>query len=148
MAVQTTPFKASGTTLSYKVSPASVYTALAQLVNFDEGGRAIAPIDTTTLTATVKTSIPSILDNGELTFTVYDVPGESTGAQLVTLTATPEVCAWQIQYPDGSSPTTGTTDAFSAFLTNYAPKGFAVDGTPTVDVTIKITGAITRTAGS
>jgi hypothetical protein len=148
MAIKTSAFSAAGATLGYNLGGSSTYTNLTQLISFDESGRAVAKIETTLLASTVKTSLPSIPDNGEVTFKAYDVPGDATNVELRTMLATPIVAAWRIQYPDGSSSTTGSTDVFSAYLTNLAPGGFAIDGTPILDLTLQITGAIVFTAGS
>lgn len=148
MAVDTEASGSAGTTLGYKIGAATVFTLLSQVIDLDLSGITVAPIPTTKLASTVKTYIPSIPDPGEVTFSVYDVAGDATVAQLRTLIGTPAVVSWQVMAPDGTSSTTGSTIVFSGFLTNYAPGGYAIDGTPIANVTIQITGAVTFTAGT
>lgn len=149
MAILTSPFKASGTTLGFKLtSGGATYTSVGELKNFDTGGTDIATIDTSILSSTAKTFIPSIPDNGDVTFSVFLVPGDATVVQLQAWSQSPAVAYWQIQLPDGATATTGTTITFAAFLTNFTAKGFEVDGSPMVDVTLKVTGGVTMTAGT
>lgn len=148
MPVETSAFNAAGTTLGYKIGSASVYTNIAQLVEFEESGISIDPIETTLLASTIKTYIAGIPDPGEITLTVYNVPGDAGVAALKGLANTGTTCSWQVQYPDGSSPTTGTTETFSGFVMNFGAKGFTVNDTPTAEVTIKISGLITTTTGT
>jgi hypothetical protein len=153
----TTPFKASGTTFGFcatlPITGSSVYTPIGELKNFDTGGTDIAVIDTTLLVSTAKTKIPSIPDNGDVTFSVFLVPGLATVVQLQAWSQSPATVAWQIQLPDGTPPVgsaapTGTTITFMAFLSNYAAKGFEVDGSPMADVTLTISGGVTMTPGT
>jgi hypothetical protein len=148
MAVKTTAFSGAGATLSYKIGSASTFTNIAQLVDFEEGGTKVDDIETTLLSSTAKTFIPSIPDSGDITLTIYQVPGDPGDIQLRTLVNTPQVIAWQIQYPDGTSPTTGSTETFSGYVNSYAPKGFAIGEKLTADIGIKISGLITPTTGS
>lgn len=148
MSVKTSAFGAAGTTLGYKIGGASVYTPVAQLVEMDEDGIKIDAIETTLLAGTIKTYIPSIPDPGTISFTIYNVPGDAGVAELRTLVNTPQVVAWQIQYPDGTSPTTGSTEQFSGFLTGFAAKGFKIGETPTAEITMQVSGLIVLTPGS
>jgi hypothetical protein len=148
MPAKTSALNAAGTTLSYKLVGASTFTAVAQLVDFEEDGIATDDIETTLLNATIKTYIPSIPDPGGLTLTIYNVPADPGVIALKGMANAPSVVQWQIMYPDGSSPTTGTTETFSGYVNNFSEKGFAIGETPTADVGIKISGLITTTTGS
>ena len=57
MAVKTSAFSGAGSILSYKVGAATVFTPLAQLVDFEEGGVTIDDIETTLLSSTGKTGL-------------------------------------------------------------------------------------------
>lgn len=148
MAVLDTPFKASGTTLSSHALPTGSFVVIAFLIDLELGGITTAEIDTTVLTAVVKTNMPSIPASGDLTFSVFYVPGDTGVQSLITQATTPTIAVYQIQTPDGSSSTTGSSAVFNAWVSSFAPKGFAIDGSPTADVTLTITGAITFTPGT
>lgn len=148
MAVQTSPFKAAGTTLSSKATSGGTYAPQGQLIDLEYGGVTTGEIDTTILAATVKTNIPSIPDSGDLTLSTFYVPGDTTVESLATQANAPTIQYWQIQCPDGSSPTTGSTATFNAWVSSFAPKGFTVDGSPVADVTLRITGAVTYAVGT
>jgi hypothetical protein len=148
MSVSTEPLHAGGTTLSYKIGAATAFTALGQVADISLGGIKIPEIKTSKLSSTVHTSIPSIVDPGDVKFSMYYVPGDAGVQAIQGLATTPAIVAWQIQSPDGASETTGSTITFSAFVTDFAPKDYKIDGTPMVDVSLKITGAIAFAAGS
>lgn len=149
MPIQTSPLRSSGTTLGYKLtSAATTYTVFGFVDSIDFGGVSVSPIDVTVLASTFKTYIPSIPDPGDLTFSIKYIPGDAGTVEIQNLAFTPAVVFFQVQLTDGSSPTTGTTLAFQGFVSNFAPKGFAVDGSPAADCTVQITGPITVTVGT
>jgi hypothetical protein len=148
MSLKTTAMSGAGATLGYKIGSGSTYTVIDQLIDFEEGGTEVDDIETTLLSSTTKTFIPSIPDPGDVTLTVFNIPGNTAIAALRGLINSPQVISWQIMYPDGSSPTTGSTETFNGYLNSFAPKGFAIGEKMTADLGIKISGPITPAAGS
>jgi Lambda phage tail tube protein, TTP len=148
MTVKMSAFSGAGATLSYKIGGASVFTPVGQLVEFEEGGTSVDDIETTLLSSLAKSFIPSIPDSGDISLTVQQVPGDTTVAELRTLVNTPQVVAWQIMYPDGTTLPTGSTETFAGYVNSYAPKGFVIGEAVTADIGIKITGLITSTPGT
>ena len=102
------PSNAAGTTLSYKIPPVSAFVPIGPLQETSGPSESVAKIDTTYLSAGIKTYIPSIPDPGEITFTVFAVQSDATVLALQGLIAAPKVVHWQLQANDGSSPTTGS----------------------------------------
>jgi hypothetical protein len=145
MSAPDVPYSGAGATFGIKVPPAAVYTVLAQVIELEPPKVSIDKIDTTVLSSKVMTSIPSIVDNGETTFSIMYIPTDAGVAMLLPLTTAPLVVGWQITLPDGTSPATGTTLAFSGFISSWEPKGFAIGDKAVADVTITVTGAVTTT---
>lgn len=141
MAVIDTPQSGAGATLAYKIGAASVFTVVALLVDMEEDGISTDDVETTLLSSTVKTFVPSIPDPGGVTFTVRNVPTDTTLSALRGLANAPQVVAWQIKYPD-STTGSGTTEDFSGYINSFAAKGFAIGESLTADISIKISGLI------
>lgn len=144
MPAQTTPFKAAGSTLGYKLTSGGTdYLPVGQLTSLDPGSTEIDEIDTTLLAASAMSSIPAIPDNGEVTFKSFYVPGDPAIEALEALAATPAVIYWQIQLPNGSSATTGTAFQFRAWLKSLKRNTLDVKSTPTCDVSLRVTEGVT-----
>lgn len=148
MAVNDTPSNAAGTTLSYKIGAASTFSPVATLQETSGPSESVAKIDTTYLSAEIKTYIPSIPDPGEVSFTIFAVYGDAAFIALAALVAAPQVASWQLQANDGTSPTTGSTATFRGFLTKFDEKDYKIDGTPVADITLQVSGTVTRTPGT
>jgi len=140
----TVPFKAAGSTLGYKLtSGALAYLPIATLISMEPGGADIEEIDTSVLSSTAMTSIPAIPDNGEVTFKAFYIPDNPAIAEGEALAASPAVIYWQIQLPNGASPTTGTTLSFAGWLKSLKRNTLDIKSSPTCDVTIRVSGGVT-----
>jgi Lambda phage tail tube protein, TTP len=142
--VKTSAFHAAGTSIGFNVTSAgSTYTSVGQLADLSFGGLTVPEIDTTLLSSVVRTSIPGLPDSGDVTFNIFYVPSDTGVIELVSLAQSPKTIFWSVMLPDGTSSTTGTALQFAAYLTSFAPSGFAPDDKPVADVTLRITGAVT-----
>lgn len=146
MSLKTTGYSAAGTTLSRKASGSETFSQVTQLISMSGPNTAIADIDTTLLASTAKTFVPSIPDNGEVTFQVFSVPGDAVYVVLQGLSQNPEVDSWEITLPDGT--TAGSTVTFSGYIKTFGQSGYAIDDKPVSDLTLKVTGLVTLTLGS
>lgn len=97
------------------------------------GGR-VAEVETTNLSNTDKTFRPSqIGEAGEVTLTVQYDP--AVHGALLTKT----VVACSVNYPGGAA------DSFQGFVTALDPDEAGQDSNHEASITIRITGAVTRT---
>jgi hypothetical protein len=149
MSLDTAPIAGLGITLGYNLGGSSSYTPLVELMDDCEfGGFDTTVIPIKTLSQTYVTKVPGRIDSGEFTGSTYLVLGNAGVLELINLGAARTTCAWQIQLPDGSSPTSGSTAVFSGFVSNVKPGNFTGEDAPTLDFTISISGAVTIVAGS
>ncbi len=148
MSVLTGPYAGIGITLSYKIGAGS-FIALAELKDdceFDGFDTTIIPVPT--LATTTLSKVPGRTDYGTFNGSLYLVNSDAGVAEVITLAAAKTTVSWQVQLPDGSSGTTGSTYAFSGFVSNIKPGNFSGEDAPTMDFTIAISGAVTITAGT
>lgn len=149
MAGKTKPFSGAGTTLGYSTaSTPTTFTNISMLIDLDAPETSVDDIDTTPLAATITTSMPTIPSNGPVTFNVFYVPGSADVAFLATLATSGQTITWQIQTPDGSGPSNGTTLTFLGYVKSWKPSNFKVKDKPIGAVTVTVTGAIAIGAAS
>jgi hypothetical protein len=137
MAASTSPMIGQGTTLGLKISPAVIYTTLAQIIDLDDDF-SIGEAETTVLSAMAKTYLPTIFDGGDVTLNLRYVPGDTGIKQLITLLGAPVMASWEVTFTDM------TTETFSGFLKGM---GKSIENETAIDtsVTIKVSGAVTIT---
>ena len=149
MSVLTTPFSGLGTTLGYKVGSATVFTSFAQLKDdWDFAEATTADIETATISTVAMTRIPGRQDYDSLSGTMYFIPGDPTVAEAWTLFQARTMVAWQVMTTDGTSGTTGSTLAFSGYISSLKPGPFTGTDAVTMDFKISINGTVTLTTGS
>lgn len=151
MALLTQPYSGVGTTLSYRtsLSGSGAYTVLGLLADdFDFGPitRAITEINLIGLAYVTK--VANRQNAGDINGTLYFVDGDAGVSEMWALSQSGAMVSWQIQVPDGSSPTTGTTYVGSGMVSSYAGTGFSGADVPMAPFTIAITGLWIRTLGS
>lgn len=137
MAASTVPMIGLGTTLGYKFGSASTYSFLATIIDLDDDF-SIGEAETTVLSATAKTYLPTIFDGGDVSLNLRYVPGDTGIKELITLLGAPVIGSWQVTFPDL------TTITFFGFLKGM---GHSVENESAIDTsaTIKVSGAVTIT---
>jgi hypothetical protein len=118
------------------------FLTVAEVKDISGPGITSDVLDTTTHTSPSawRQKIPSLLDGGEVTFSVNYMPGDPThdaATGLASMAISRAVQSWQVIYPD----TDETLWSFDGFVTNFAP-GAPVEDLLTADVTITVTGAV------
>jgi hypothetical protein len=149
MSVLAAPFAGIGITLGAKPSGTGSFVPLVQIkddMEFD--GFDTTVINVPTLASTTMTKIPGRTDFGTLNCSMYLVNSDAGVADIMTLAGSKATVPWQVQLPDGTSGTTGTSYAFNGFVSNVKPGNFTGEDAPTLDITIAISGAVTVTAAT
>ena len=125
-----------------QLSVASTFTTVANRVTIDGPTREVTTAETTTLDSTVRTFRGVILDNGEVSGTLYFDPQDPTHLALTgLLTAFPIAPgSWKLKFADAAA----TTYSFSGPLTKLALNGMEIEGNLGADFTIKVSGPITE----
>ena len=101
-------------------------------------------VDVSTRAAKARAFMPSMRDNGEMTFDILYDPDNAYHAAAVTgglvkLQQDGTVGSWQLLFP---TATTIEYARFNAFVTGFAVKA-SLDDALTADLTIKIAGEVT-----
>ncbi len=125
----------------------SSYTEVAQVKRIKSAGGKVPEVETTVLTSAGKSYRPGrIPEAGEVTFTFQRDPNLTGHQTLVALLNTPATKFWRVTYNDGLA--TNAKDEFQGFLTEGDPNDAEDESNHEWDVTMRITGLVTRTAGS
>jgi hypothetical protein len=126
-----------GTTL--KVSISTVFTIIAQLKNITPPGKKMGTTETTHLLSTDKEFISTIREGGDVKFTVEWDPANTTHAYLLTAFDAGTMESWKVTLPNG------TIIAFTGILTDFPWDQLDVEAVAMIDLTIKVSGAVTVT---
>lgn len=126
---------------SLELSISSSFTAIAQVTKVHAPRKKMGQVETTDLGSTSRTFLATILDSGEVSFSINYDPDDSTHAQLNTSCDAGTMEAWKVKMP----ATPASIFAFSGFITEFSPGDMTVDGLQTADLTIKVSGAVTIT---
>jgi hypothetical protein len=123
-----------------KATISSVLTAIAQVTEIDGPSIEVGTKEITNLSDTVKKFRALLPDYGEVTFTIEYDPADTTHAFLQTTVATSPQSAivYELDFSDTTHKAT-----FSAFITEFHPKGMTPEDTLEADVKLKITGVVT-----
>jgi hypothetical protein len=149
MALLTQPYSGVGITLGYRTGSSGAYTSLVQLMDDAEfAGFENATIEIKPLASGVVTKVAGRTDSGSFTGSCYLVNADTGVAELFTLFNSKATVSWQVQLPDGSSATTGSTYVFSGFVGSLTPGNFTGEDAPNLSFEIPISGLVTITAGS
>ena len=149
MALNPNPESGVGITLSWKATSGGTYAALLQLRDDCEfGGFDTTVIPVPVLAAGTLAKTPGRTDYGDFTGSCWNVPADAGVVELHSAAASKAVLYWQVQLPDGSTSTTGSTYTFQGFISNLKPGNFTGEDSPTLDFTIAIPTAVTLTPGT
>ena len=135
--------RAQGTQIQHGVG--SVFTSIEECNDIKIAGISISSIDVTHLTSTAKEFIPGLADNGTVDIMCNFINGTVQNAVRADSNAA-LVSPYKILINSGTTTTPSvTTIAFSAFVTKYAGPDAKVDGKLDIQITLKVTGALTIT---
>lgn len=135
--------RAQGTTIKHGVG--AVFTEIEECSDIKLGGLTVTSIDVTHLKSLAKEFIPGLSDNTTVDITCNFINGPIQNAVRSDANAA-LVSPYQILINSGTTATPSvTTIAFNGFVTKYAGPDAKVDGKLEIQVTIKVTGALTIT---
>lgn len=117
-------------------SPIS-YDPIGEIISFTGPGGAAQVIDVTDLDSEAKEKLMGLRDEGQVSFTINFVPGNTQHAALRTARADRTLTTFQIVFADDAD----TTWTFTAYVTGFSIAG-GVDNVLSGNVTLEITGAI------
>jgi len=132
-----------GTLLKRETSFGStVFVTIAEVKSMDGPGMKGDTIDVTTHSSAAsgawREKISSLLDPGEVSFTINLVPSLAAHKSLLSDFTTRTKTNFQMVFPDGGS----TTWSFTGYITQFGAKA-EVDGVLEADMTVTLTGAPT-----
>lgn len=128
-----------GTILQLEI--ASVFTAIAQLVNVTPPSMSVGTSETTHLASTWREFIGSIPDGGEITFTIEYDSADASHAALSSKFAGCAVENWKVLFNDAGD----TEVAFSGIITGFSWDEVVIDNVVTASLTVKVSGTVTVT---
>lgn len=137
----TKSWPAQGTIVAVDETGTGTYSTVGLCTSFSHaGGGSVGERDTTVLTSTVRTSAPTIPDNGEFSFSMLYDPTDAVHVALRGMKDTPVVGGMKVTFND----TGNTTVTAAAWVKEFdGVNGDDVDASLTVDVTMRVTGAVT-----
>lgn len=139
-----------GVVLAYCATQGGTYTQIAQILSVTPPGGAVTAVKKTHLGDTAqKFRAGKIPNPGELAFEVEYDPSEASHTFLTGLLvsgAQDTPYWWKITYPD--SKATHALANFQAILTAFTPGAMTEEENLTAQVSLQVTGPVTRTAGS
>lgn len=143
MAQSATPMHAQGTILNVTAS-GNTKTPVGKLKSIGEIKPTASEIDVTTLDTTggYKEYLPGFRDSGEITCSGFYAPGNAGQQAIITLYGSGAVVPWEVKFEDD------TTVTFQGFVKSYSIGSAEVDGSPAFGLTIRVTGAVTVSAGA
>lgn len=116
------------------------FATIPEVKTFNGPGGSASVIDVTSLQSTAKEKRMGLQDEGQLTFTINYVPGDTVHAGLRADRANMTQRNFKITFTDDPA----TVWTFAAYVTGFAISG-SVDGVVEASVTLEITGSITET---
>jgi len=146
-----TPRPAEGTTIELGDQAGVVgttYTDIGEVFSITPPGGTRASVNRTALTDLAKKfrggQIP---DYGEVSFSIYYDPNDPDHQNVASLFDSGETRNFRVTYVTGNT-SEDANDTFDAFITGITPGAAADEVDITWDLTLKITGAVTRNAGT
>jgi hypothetical protein len=138
---------AENTVLSISDSALTTFTQIANILDVEPPGGVVASVSTTGLNSATKTSRPGkIPDSGSIAFRIAYNPNQATHQTLTGLLAVPAIRKFKVVYNDGD--TTPANDQFLGYITEFKPDKAEDEKNIEADLTVVITGAVTRTPGT
>lgn len=124
-----------------QLSIASVYTAIAQVVGITPPSMDMGTTETTHLLSTWREFIGTIPDGGEIQFTVEYDAANATHAAIWAKFVVGAIELWKVVFTDLGNAEVG----FSGIITGFHFDEVVIDNVATVQITVKISGAVTIT---
>lgn len=115
------------------------FTTIQEIKSFSGPGGSATVIDVSDLSSTSREKRMGLNDEGQLSFTINYIPGNTQHALLRTQRQSRELTSFQLVFTD--TPT--TTWEFTAYVNGFSTSG-AVDGVVEAQVTLEISGSITE----
>jgi hypothetical protein len=136
-----------GTIFQVESATPGTYTTIAAATGIGANEPEVAEVPKTTLASTRKEYRPGkIPDEGTIDFTIWYDPNDATHQSLYTFWAAGTTKNWKVKYNDGL--TTNASETFAGFITKPSRGEIADEENVSLTVTIRITGSVTRTAGT
>lgn len=134
---------AKGTVVSIGTTAADpsgdTFTAIGEVLSWDGPGGSASLIDVSHLQSTAKEKRKGLRDSGQVTMNVNCIFGDAGQQALVAAELEDDPFNFRIVYADG------TQDDFKALVMQFRPAGGGVDEVVRAQVTLEVTGAVTRT---
>lgn len=141
---------AEGTTIGYSATLVGTYVLVGNVLNIKPPGAEVPGVEKTNLASAAKEyRAGEIPDNGEVTFRIQHDPSDTGHTALKALLvqgAQRSPKFWKISYNDTMA--THASDSFQAILTKYEPDTIENEKNLESDITLLITGLVTRTIGT
>jgi hypothetical protein len=130
----------TGATVKIKVAPATVFTKVNGLKSFDGiGAGAAAVLDATDLDSTAKEKLAGLPDEGSMSLTLNFIADDAGQMSLQTVRDSQAVASFEVTVKTQKY-------AFDGLVLTAAPTSIGVDSIVEMNVTVEITGKVTRTA--
>jgi hypothetical protein len=139
--VAATVVPALGTTIALKI--AAAYVPLCEVTELGGPESAIGEVSTTTLCSPIKTTRPTLLDPGTVSFSLNFDPASTNHMLLLTNFAAKVTSDWQISFP--TTPK-ATLASFSGFITKATPNAGGEEENLTLAVEVRVNSTIVWTA--
>ena len=137
----------TGTTIGIETAE-STYTDIGEVLDISLDGQQNSTIDTTDLSSTGKTFIGGLPDYGSVTLNYKRAASDAGQTAVKSAFASADITGFKITFPKTTGQTSGDTMTFDALVTGWSLDGLSTDKVITYKVTLKISGAITETAGA
>lgn len=123
--------------------PTLTFADISPVVSIEGNEVTAEDVDRTDLLSTMKEFRPSsIPDPGEMSLTLLFDPQDTNHQALQDDAYSPTVRTWRLVYNNGT--TTRPHDEFSGYIKSFKTTGIEQDSDLQAEISIKITGTITR----
>lgn len=118
------------------------FTAMAHILDVQAPAVKLDTVDVTSHSSTWKEKVATLLDGGDVTFSINYDPAEAThknlsGGLIYALTQK-QLKNWKIRFPDQAN----SIIAFAAYVTEFQPEA-PVTGKLSAKLKLSVTGAVT-----
>jgi hypothetical protein len=132
-----TVIPALGTTLSINKAT-TVYTEISEILSIETTSE-VGSADTTNLSSEIKTSRPTLLDPGEVSYEINYDPNDADHIYVRDLMSAPAIKSWRITFPT----TPATTATFDGYLTGFDESAGGPEDNLTASIKIKRNSVVT-----
>jgi hypothetical protein len=128
----------AGTTVARLTTPPSTYTTITQVKEVTPPALEMGTAEATHLTSTAREHVATILDPGEVSFSILWDPDDATHLDLWTTFQAKTVSGWKITIVDATA--TDTTITFDGLIKNFGIDTLDVEAIAMIPVTIQVSG--------